>query len=715
MPTAVPTKPVTLLEAGKAEQCRRSFSMFVREFWNCVPGVGKLVWNWHLDLLCDELQDVANRVFLGQPKKYDLVLNVCFGTSKSMIASVLFQAWCWTNQPEARFLSGTHTDSLALDLSTRCKDVVTSEKYRRFYPKVHVRSDRSAKEDWANTLGGERKCCTVGGVTPTGRHVSFIIIDDPLDPSTARSELELETAKRFMTEVVPSRMIDKMVTPIILVMQRLHPRDPTEVMMETGRREGVTPVKLICLPGELVDGAAEVRPPVNELRERYGPAVYQNGLMDVNRLPKQVLNDYRGRLGQYGFAGQVLQNPVPPGGGRFKVIWFAQIERAAPYACSRVRAWDRAATSEGGCASAGVLMAKDKEGKLYVEDCVHGHWEPNERNDIIVATAKRDRVKYGPKHDPTIIVEMERGSTGLESFQHLARRLMGFKIREVGTTTGGKDARAEPWADQLAAMNVWFVNVNNWDYDGFVNEHVLFRPDLTSKRLGGFKDRVDAASHASNWLASQTPSGTARVLAFRNPLERSTFKRYNNDGLYGTRCGRPIMRLVSSPPELLEGLVIEDHPCIIIRFSEPTKSGAAYISTETPAEPPHGIVKVLETLDLVCADVDPANLQDVWNEPLAPYGRKPEELILSRETCKKLWACLTRRRDVPWEAAIICGPGNIPLSVARGAAQGLGLREAESVYDVATGGSQDSVLLTGPAQNKFIFDLVKSTRCLVVT
>jgi hypothetical protein len=28
--------------------CIKSFQVFVREFWETVPGAGKLIWNWHM-------------------------------------------------------------------------------------------------------------------------------------------------------------------------------------------------------------------------------------------------------------------------------------------------------------------------------------------------------------------------------------------------------------------------------------------------------------------------------------------------------------------------------------------------------------------------------------------------------------------------------------------------------------------------------------------
>jgi len=65
-----------------AEQCRRSFSHFIREFWS-EADTAELVWNWHIDYLAEQLTKVAERVAAGLPKEYDLIINIPPGTTKS--------------------------------------------------------------------------------------------------------------------------------------------------------------------------------------------------------------------------------------------------------------------------------------------------------------------------------------------------------------------------------------------------------------------------------------------------------------------------------------------------------------------------------------------------------------------------------------------------------------------------------------------------------
>ena len=655
--------------------CQRLFRRFVREFWEQVPGAGVCQWNWHLDVFCEELQTIAIRVFRGEPKQYDLLVNVPFGTSKSTIFSILFPAWVWSFFPKARFILFTHTDKLANDFAWKTRAVLESEKYRELYPSVEL--ERDSSECYSNLQGGEVRSCTVGGKTPTGFHAHFVIGDDPLDPQGARSDAELETVARFLTEVIPSRVVDKKVSTLCLIMQRLHFRDPAAVMLDTGKKDGASPVRHIKLPGEIFygeDGATlegQVYP--QELASKY-----VNCLLDPVRMPKEVLRRFEATLGPYGYAGQVLQNPTPPGGGMFKETYFLNRCKAAPYESLRVRYWDRAATAMGGCATAGVLMAKDSGGRYYVEHVVHGQWEPDERNKRILATAQADRLRYGPKYEPRIYVEAERGSTGLEAFRYLARMLDGFPVFE-DMPSGRKDVRAEPWSSQCAAMNVWIVEDSNnpWDVNGYVQEHVLFMPDLSSKRLGAWKDRVDASSGAYNLLSGRSVTGGFRVLRLR-PRHKTG------------------LRIVACTLEELKTLQIVDESSLLVVLREVNQE-------ETP---PHCIAQLQGTLHLTFSALDPAQHQDSWNEDKA-------KSIMTREHGKKLWAFLTRKRDVSLACWIVAAESSsLALSFSLGISDAyLGKRDI-----VQCMGDPDCVYKPDfKPPNRHVWEMVKATRSMVVT
>lgn len=348
----------------EASICRSSFYQFVKRGWHTVPGCSKLVDNWHIAYLCEILQEIAERVMRGERCEYDTVFNVPPGTSKSTISSILFPAWVWTKMPDARFICASHTDSLVLDLADRSREVVRSDWYRTLFPGIgEPRDNKDAKGDFANIHGGERKSCTVGGKTPTGRHAHVLLVDDPIDPQRVLSIAELKTAAHFLTNVLPTRKADKAVTATVLIMQRLGVGDPTEVMLKEALKEGAMPVKHVCLPSDLEpngDGGYEignVSPP--ELASRY-----INGLLDPNRLGPIELARYRAR-GALFFSTQFRQKPYAVGGGMFQEGYFNKRIKVAPYQCKRVRYWDRA------CLLVGSLI-NTKTGPKPIEDIRKG-------------------------------------------------------------------------------------------------------------------------------------------------------------------------------------------------------------------------------------------------------------------------------------------------------------------------------------------------------
>ena len=92
------TQPIEI----RAELCRRNFYTFVKQFWGTIIEEDP-VWNCHIEVLCDELQEIAERVIRREPKEYDLVINVPPGTTKSTIAVQMFPAWCWARDASLRF------------------------------------------------------------------------------------------------------------------------------------------------------------------------------------------------------------------------------------------------------------------------------------------------------------------------------------------------------------------------------------------------------------------------------------------------------------------------------------------------------------------------------------------------------------------------------------------------------------------------------------
>jgi predicted phage terminase large subunit-like protein len=463
---------------------QQSFYEFLKEFWDVIIPE-EPVWNWHIEYLCDELQEIAERVFAGEPKEHDLIINISPASTKSTIASVAFPAWTWTRMPTARHICGSHAFDLGMDLSRKCRDIVSTQDrvankacYYDCFPEIQLRDDQNTKGYFANTRGGMRKSVTVGGKSPVGFHAHFLIIDDPIDPQKVLSDAEVKKANTWMNETLPSRKVDKTLTPTILIMQRLHQNDPTGNWLEKTR--GTDSVKHISLPADLSDGF--------EVKPKHLAHYYKDKLFDPLRLPKAILKESRTLLGEFGYSGQYGQNPVPLGGGMFKV------ERVRIDDCpadreikQKIRFWDKAGTAGGGAYTVGALIGVDRDNRYWVLDVVRGQWDSSEREKVIQQTAEADG------KGTVIGLEQEPGSGGKESAEATVRRLAGFRVR-IDRPTGDKALRADPFSSQVNSNNV-FLKRANWNSDYL--EELRFFPAST------YKDQVDASSGAFNLLCAK--------------------------------------------------------------------------------------------------------------------------------------------------------------------------------------------------------------------
>ena len=605
----------------------------------------------------------------------------------SSIASVLFHGWIWTRMPTARIMSVTHTQVLAEELADKCRELIRSEKYKSYFPNVQIRADLDAKSKFANTLGGQRSIFTVSGKDPMGMHFHFCTIDDPIDPRKAVSEAELTNARAFVESTIPSRRIppDRRVPVIMLIMQRLHRNDPSGVMLERARKEGGSPTYHLCVPAELTD---RVQPP--ELQEEY-----IDGLMDPIRLGKEVLRTFQADLGAYAYAGQFLQSPTALGGGRFREKYFTKLVPAAPYACRRVRSWDRAATSEGGAATAGVLMAMDKDGNIFVENCVHGHWETEERNAVMLATAQADRRRYGPTYEPIIWIEGEGGASGRDSFRSLIRVLAGFPVFEFNPRNkGDKDARSEPWAAQLAGGNVYFVDDGSWDLNGYIQEHLLFKPEPGVKR-GKLKDRVDCSSQGLSCLLGAPHMEGPKLEMVK----------------VGSGVDKKLKIIACGEPDLAT-LLIEE-PCLLVKLASPKiKKKSRYIEPDLD-KPANELQKVIDYRALSFADIQPSEYQEQWNEPVKGFGQKPAEIIMRREEGKYLWSFLLKRRPEHPRIYVVVDQGGQDrraVSLAYGMCDAMLLPRKSTVWQPANPDNS----CEGEPPNLHVYEMVKASREMVV-
>jgi predicted phage terminase large subunit-like protein len=479
----VQRNPQALLQEAGVE--RLTLYEFLQVFWSEAAETNYRD-NWHVKFLCEELEAVAYRVAKGLPVEKDLIINIPPGTTKTIICSIMFPAWCWSmGWYWMRFITASYSASLALESAEKSRDLIRSDKFQAVFPTLRIKDDKDTKGNFRIVKrlennrfrnGGNRFSTSVGG-TLTGYHAHILIVDDPLNPEQAASEKELENCNRWMEQTLPTRKVDKEVSSTVLIMQRLHQEDPT------GRALKRKPdaVKHVCLPGQIVDYKKYLKPPEME-------QFYTDGLLDPTRLGPNALHKLLEDLGQYGFAGQIGQNPAPPGGGMFKINRFPITDVVREKDIKKtIRYWDKAATEDDGAYTAGVKMSKMADKSYVIHDIVRGQWSADVRERMIRQTAINDGKEV------RVYMEQEPGSGGKESVEASIKNLAGFAAY-ADRPTGDKIRRADPYSVQVNISNVTLIR-------GAWNQ--AYKDELEIFPFGTFKDQVDASSAAFNILAAK--------------------------------------------------------------------------------------------------------------------------------------------------------------------------------------------------------------------
>lgn len=153
-----------------------------------------------------------------------------------MTTAVFWPAWEWgpRYRPERKFLDGAYTQDLTVRDNRRFRNLITSDWYTHNWGDCFSLSgDQNEKKKVENDRTGWKIATSVGGAA-TGERGNVFIIDDPHNVKDSESDAKRESALFWLTEVVPTRMVNYKTGVFVLIMQRIHEKDCTSVLEEQG-------------------------------------------------------------------------------------------------------------------------------------------------------------------------------------------------------------------------------------------------------------------------------------------------------------------------------------------------------------------------------------------------------------------------------------------------------------------------------------------------
>jgi len=488
--------PAILLDALKREKEKRlaeeSLFHFTRQAFSVIEPGNKFSTNWHIELICDALEAVTHREI------DNLLLNVPPGCMKSILVSVMWPAWLWIGDPQARMLSASYGEDLSTRDAMKTREIITSEWFQRNWPYVQISKGQDTKTHYANTETGWRLATSVGG-RGTGLHPSYKVVDDALNAQQAASEAERRRATEWFFGTLATRGASRNAQTVV-VAQRLHEMDVCGEILERMPEQ----YEHICLPMRYETAMAK---PTKALKLS-DPRSVEGALLWPELFPEKVVKQLEVALGEYGSAGQLQQRPAPAGGGILKTAHFQKwpAGKDLPEFEFVMQSWDCAHTEKTtGDPSAMLAFGLCKyEGKqiAILLDIVAEHLSyPNLKKRVI----EEWKSAYGETARRADLILVEQKASGQSILQDL--RQAGIPARAYNPGKADKITRAHMVAPLLECAVIYIPESTkrkgefvSWA-QGFLKEVELFpnskhddQVDCFTQALIYFKD--------AGWLAS---------------------------------------------------------------------------------------------------------------------------------------------------------------------------------------------------------------------
>jgi hypothetical protein len=169
------SRSITPLELQQLQEERlallaeMSLYEFLKQAWPWIEGNTPFVEGWHLKVICEHLEAVANRQIKN------LLINMPPRCSKSTLVSIAFPAWVWLQNPSERFLYASYSFSLASRDSQKCRALILSPWFQKNWgDRFQLLKDQNTKKRFDNTASGYRIATSSGSGT-TGEGGSMLV------------------------------------------------------------------------------------------------------------------------------------------------------------------------------------------------------------------------------------------------------------------------------------------------------------------------------------------------------------------------------------------------------------------------------------------------------------------------------------------------------------------------------------------------------------
>lgn len=438
------------------EKLEGSLQDFITYFFPITEGTDFIFKEHHLEII-EDLEAVYN----GDITR--LIINIPPGYGKTELVVVLFCAWCYAKTADCRFLHLSYTSELTSTNSVKIKDIINTEEFQDLWP-TEFSKEINGKEHWQTTHGEFRGKSTGGTVTgfragriTEGFH-GALIIDDPIKPEDAESDIIRKKMNKRLVNTVKSRIMHEDV-PVIMIMQRIHDNDPAGFMLEGGMGDEWKLLKIEAIRKDKKGNEYALWPEKDSL---------------------EYLQSYKAAA-PYEFSGQYQQTPVPDGGVFFKrddfnYYDFKDLPPGEDFGSS-----DFATTDDAGDFTEHGIFRVTPDGKIYVKDW----WGDQSTSDVWIESM----LDLAEEHD----VDMWSGETGpikgaTEPFikRRMVERKVFMKLEWFSHSEASKEQNARGFQALVSSGRVYVPRGTDWA-EALIDQLCRFP-------RGKYDDKVDVCS-----------------------------------------------------------------------------------------------------------------------------------------------------------------------------------------------------------------------------
>jgi len=426
----------------------------------------------HIEVMASRLEACRR----GTTKR--LIVNLPPRSLKSHAVSVAFAAWLLGHNPAVQIICASYGQDLADKHARDCRLLMAAPFYTRLFPWTRLSPEKQSVGEFMTTEQGFRMSTSVGGVL-TGRGADVIILDDPLKPDDALSETRRNSVNEWYDNTLVSRLNSKENGVIILVMQRLHQDDLV------GHVLGQEDWEVLSFPAIAEEDEVHlIESPLGRRRfeRKAGEA------LEPKRESKSTLAAIRRTIGEYNFASQYQQNPMPLGGAIVKTEWlkhYAPGDLPERFTCV-LQSWDTANKSGelndfSVCTTWGAMHAR-----YYLLDVF--------RRRLDYPDLERSVREQARQHHADIVL-IEDKASGTQLIQNLKAGGM-YGIKPYDPPAGSdKILRLYAQTTEFESGRVLLPLSASW-LDEYIHE-------LTSFPGSKYDDQVDSTTQALDYLKSK--------------------------------------------------------------------------------------------------------------------------------------------------------------------------------------------------------------------